>query len=298
MNERKRQVVLQAQKLFVEKGYQATSIQEILEKGNVSKGTFYNYFPSKSELLKDVFRIMYEKLIKELNELMIGQNRSDTEVFVKQIELMILFNRRNNLSILIEEIFSSSEKDLKDFLLKKQMFQIKWIYHRFVDIYGEEKEPYLLDCAIMFQGIIQKVFHYNYIVKKNHLDHHLVARYCVDRIKTLVDDVAKSHAQLLTPDNLNAWLPGRTNQEEEDIMQQLNHATVELRKAILTKVTKQDEQITFIKLVDFIKEEILQKQPTRKFLLESALLSLRQSEMVRQTKEFVKLEKLVQSIKQ
>jgi AcrR family transcriptional regulator len=40
-----------ARSLFEVKGYEATSIDEIAELANVSRGTFFNYFPTKDSLL-------------------------------------------------------------------------------------------------------------------------------------------------------------------------------------------------------------------------------------------------------
>ena len=42
MNDRKLHVVNMAHQLFIEKGFQATSIQDILDYSGISKGTFYN----------------------------------------------------------------------------------------------------------------------------------------------------------------------------------------------------------------------------------------------------------------
>ncbi len=56
MNNRKQQVVKNAHHLFfVEKGFQAISIQDIIDYSGISKGTFYNYFSSKNELLTSCF---------------------------------------------------------------------------------------------------------------------------------------------------------------------------------------------------------------------------------------------------
>ncbi|WP_052137929.1 TetR/AcrR family transcriptional regulator [Heyndrickxia ginsengihumi] len=47
MNDRKQHVMNIARQLFVNNGFQTTSIQEIIEQSGISKGTFYNYFSSK-----------------------------------------------------------------------------------------------------------------------------------------------------------------------------------------------------------------------------------------------------------
>jgi AcrR family transcriptional regulator len=51
-----------AQTLFVEKGYESTSVDDIVQRMGVAKGLFYYYFDSKEELLA----IMAERLIDEI----------------------------------------------------------------------------------------------------------------------------------------------------------------------------------------------------------------------------------------
>jgi len=45
-----------ATRLFVEKGYAATRVEEVAAQANVSKGTLFLYYPSKEALLKAVVR--------------------------------------------------------------------------------------------------------------------------------------------------------------------------------------------------------------------------------------------------
>ena len=97
MYERKQQVIKNAHQLFIEKGYQATSIQEILDCSGISKGTFYNYFSSKSELLKAVFISINRNFEKERNELLIGKNLDDFEVFIEQVQLLMHSYKRNRM---------------------------------------------------------------------------------------------------------------------------------------------------------------------------------------------------------
>ena len=52
--ERKKEILLTARKLFVEKGYEQTSINDILKIVDIAKGTFYYYFSSKDEVLQAI----------------------------------------------------------------------------------------------------------------------------------------------------------------------------------------------------------------------------------------------------
>ena len=54
--ERRDQIIEAAEKLFYEKGYEQTSVQDVLDALSLSKGGFYHYFESKIELLEAVCR--------------------------------------------------------------------------------------------------------------------------------------------------------------------------------------------------------------------------------------------------
>jgi len=43
-----------ARKLFAEHGYEATTVEQITKQANVAKGTFFNYFGSKEDILCDM----------------------------------------------------------------------------------------------------------------------------------------------------------------------------------------------------------------------------------------------------
>ncbi|WP_309123392.1 FAD-dependent oxidoreductase [Paenibacillus sp.] len=51
---KRRRVIETAVRLFVERGYEHVSVDEIIQTANISKGTFYHYFESKEELLAEL----------------------------------------------------------------------------------------------------------------------------------------------------------------------------------------------------------------------------------------------------
>jgi AcrR family transcriptional regulator len=50
-----RRLLAVATKLFAERGYERTSVQEIVDLAGVTKGALYHYFDSKDELLHEVY---------------------------------------------------------------------------------------------------------------------------------------------------------------------------------------------------------------------------------------------------
>lgn len=60
--ERKKEIIRTAQKLFIEKGFAETKVSEIVKSINVSQGVFYYYFSSKDEIIDEII----DKYIKQL----------------------------------------------------------------------------------------------------------------------------------------------------------------------------------------------------------------------------------------
>ncbi len=59
--EQRKQDLLQiAYKMFLSKGYEDTSVDEIIEAAGIAKGTYYYYFKSKEEMLEEVIGMMID----------------------------------------------------------------------------------------------------------------------------------------------------------------------------------------------------------------------------------------------
>jgi AcrR family transcriptional regulator len=56
-----------AETLFVQKGYDATTVNDILDKVEIGKGTFYHYFKSKEDVMDGVIRRMVESVSDQAN---------------------------------------------------------------------------------------------------------------------------------------------------------------------------------------------------------------------------------------
>ncbi|MEH7106513.1 TetR/AcrR family transcriptional regulator [Bacillus sp. JJ1764] len=290
MNERKMRVVEAAHRLFIEKGIHATSIQEIIDHSGISKGTFYNYFSSKNELLIAIFKMTYAEFSKQQDELLIGQDPSDIEIFTKQIEVQLKTNHKRKLISLFEEVMVSNDADLKEYLQRIRLNNIRWIYQRLMDLFGEEKKAVLLDCAIMFIGMLRENLQFNRMTNKSNFSPIKVVRYSVKRLVDLVEGAADSNEQLLDPDVLEIWFPD-CKKPMHGYKKKLHKSLSALRNFLNEQ--KEPKPNKFVELLDFIEEEFMDSKSPRPFIIESALLSLNTIQDTTWQTELRQLEQLI-----
>ena len=92
-NEKRQLIIDVALKLFANHGYSSTSISQIAENANISKGLLYNYFKSKEELLNAII----SKTIAEMMS-MIDPNNDNIISDEEALDFFDLFfsSMRNN----------------------------------------------------------------------------------------------------------------------------------------------------------------------------------------------------------
>ena len=274
MNDRKKHVIKTAHQLFIEKGYQATSVQDILENSGISKGTFYNYFSSKSELVIAIFKNLQEEVQKERNELLVGHDPKNIDIFIKQLSVHMKNNRKNKLFFLFSEVFASKDSEIIQFLKRQEFIEIHWLYHRLIDIFGIEKKACLFDSTIMFINMLQQTSRFYYLDKKEENNPTPIIRFCMNRLVKIVEELSESGEQLLNPSILEQFLPDSST-NYENIKEQLKKAHLLLMTDIRNKINDETKRTQYWEMVDFVQDELMYSSSPRKYIIENVLQFLR-----------------------
>lgn len=112
MNKTKRKIFETSMKLFAEKGYDATSIEEITATVGVAKGTLYYHFSSKEE----IFNFLVEegmKLLKNSIEIKTSKlnNYIDKIKAIVLIQIKIVVKYENFITILLSQLWGKEERN-------------------------------------------------------------------------------------------------------------------------------------------------------------------------------------------
>lgn len=267
MNKKKQQIIEAAQTLFIKKGFSVTSIQDILDAANISKGTFYNYFSSKTECLMAILSFIKDEVIYNRQQLALGKSDSDRHVFVKQIAARFHIDKKHNLMALFASLTSSdtAHQELKNFLSQQYLEEVTWMAERICEVFGEERRKQSYDDAITCFGTI-----------------HLTSKVLMDIGKTEVsieDTIYFSLRKIEKTDSQEPFLKEdyflpyqqKKNTEDKNIKKQLQQALTDLD----TSVQKlKNKKLAYYQ--KFLLEQIESNKPDF-FLMESVISSYQNS---------------------
>ncbi len=111
MNKTKRKIFETSMKLFAEKGYDATSIEEITSIVGVAKGTLYYHFSSKEE----IFNFLIDEGMKLLqNSITIKTSQKSSSIdklkSILLIQLKILYKYEDFITIIVSQMWGHDQR--------------------------------------------------------------------------------------------------------------------------------------------------------------------------------------------
>jgi len=251
MNKRQRSIVEHALKLFLEKGIRHTSVQDIIDRASISKGTFYNYFSSKNECVSALLEQIREEASITRSEMLSGKDAKDRDVLIEQITVLMKLNEKRGMSTIYEELIYSGDQELKRLVLKHRISECEWLAERLVDVYGEELRPYAFEGAVIFYGMLQQLLFTRKLIDGHLHDRRTVASSVFHYMKYIIHSLIHEDTALLTPEQLG-MLKGNLEAnpiQKNDVIEELRDLLAEselsdaqrdLTQALLTELERVD----------------------------------------------------------
>jgi AcrR family transcriptional regulator len=111
------EIVTIARELFWKHGFKRVTIEEICQKANVSKMTFYRFYLNKMELAKAVFDMVIDKSIADFHELL--NNDLPTSEKIRSM-LLMKFEGTNDISKeFLMDFYSNPELEVSAYIQRR-----------------------------------------------------------------------------------------------------------------------------------------------------------------------------------
>ncbi|ADQ14325.1 TetR/AcrR family transcriptional regulator [Halanaerobium hydrogeniformans] len=125
---RRNTILREAEKLFIEEGFEKATVKEIAERAGVAKGTFYYYFDTKEDIINALLGKRYNHTEKKAQHILESDKYSPLEKLEKVI-LRLIFTRQGNFKVY--EFFKIDEN--AKFMKKRN----KEFWNKFIPVFTE-----------------------------------------------------------------------------------------------------------------------------------------------------------------
>lgn len=144
-NRRKQELLEIAYNSFLTKGYEKTSVDDIIKQANIAKGTYYYYFKSKEVMLEEVINMMINEEVEKAKQVL------NMPISIPEKLVCIITSLRPK----------TDEIEIQNVLNKKEnLFMHEKINERVIN----EAVPLLEE--VVNEGIKEKIFDCNFIKER------------------------------------------------------------------------------------------------------------------------------------
>ena len=158
-DERKDEIINACEELYKTKSFKEITLKDISEKTTFSRPSIYNYFQTKEEIFLALLKREYERLLKDLEDIYVKNDKLEKQEFAKQIALSIE-KREQLLKLLSMNLYDMEENSRMEQLVdfKKSygetLKSIKKLLDKFFkNMNEEEKEKFIFSFFPLMYGI-------------------------------------------------------------------------------------------------------------------------------------------------
>ncbi len=264
MEDRRHDVMEVAQRLFLEKGFSQTSVQDIIEQANISKGTFYNYFSSKNDCLIAILKYAQKEAFARRAQLYENASQDSKALFANQIVIRMQVNKEQNLLPLLGFVFHSKDQELRQFAKAYHLHEIAWLSRRIIDLYGENVRLYAVDCAVFILGLTQQ---YNlvwsfYVTEE--INTKALIEFVLEKIDPYIEHLVRSK---------NSFVHTELYERVFQVWQTYDEPKVELTTLLQRFYESYKDDPKVAQFVEFLQEEKMRKKP-RTYIIKTILGSI------------------------
>lgn len=253
MDSKKQHIMKHALHIFIEKGIEYSSVQDILEKADISRGTFYKFFESKEQCLAEIISQIHLKIRDELKEKLIGKSIHDKVVFQEQLVLYLELVNNYHLYDLGHMIRQGHDMSFRRMAFQEELSNIHWMADRIVEVYGDDVKHYSQEAMILYYGLLQTIT-IKYKMDKQIMNAKKTILITMGYLELILKEMKQSNQSLFVYEESNEFI----KMEKQSLIEELD-------KAYNNDVTEENEDDR--DLILSIKEEMEREQPRKAVVL-------------------------------
>ncbi|MCJ2148436.1 MULTISPECIES: TetR/AcrR family transcriptional regulator [Bacillus] len=263
MTEKEEKIIKAGLHLFAKNGFASTTIQDIANECNISKGAFYLHFKSKEALLLAIIKYYIDRTMENM-KIIQQKNFPPKETFKEQIAYQFSESKehRDFILVMISEHSIPENSKIEEYFKNVSQKFHETYQNALSAAYGDIVKPYLSDLSVIVQGIVQS-YQNLFIFNELDIDFYELADFIMRRIDDMIDGMVQNGEQPI--------LAGRTYSYYRNAGNTADKHTIlrELEDAKRQPALPEDILIT----LDVIEEE-LRKDSPRTPVLQGMLTNL------------------------
>jgi len=269
MTEKEEKIIKAGLHLFAKNGFASTTIQDIANECNISKGAFYLHFKSKEALLLAIIKYYIDRMMENM-KIIQQKNFPPKETFKEQIAYQFSESKehRDFILVMISEHSIPENSKIEEYFKNVSQKFHETYHYALSAAYGDIVKPYLSDLSVIVQGIVQS-YQNLFIFNELDIDFYELADFIMRRIDDMIDGMVQNGEQpILAGRTYSYYLNAGNTADKHTILRELEDAK---RQPELSE----DILIT----LDVIEEE-LRKDSPRAPVLQGMLTNLQHQDNV------------------
>lgn len=252
MDTKKQHIMKHALHIFIEKGIEHSSVQDILEKADISRGTFYKFFDSKEKCLAEIICQIHLKIRDELQLKLIGKSIHDKEVLQEQLILYLELVNNYHLYDLGHMIRQDHDMSFRKIVFQEEVRNIQWMADRIVEVFGDDIKSYSHEAMILYYGLLQTIT-VKYKIDNQVMNAKKTITLTMRYLEIILHEMKQTKQSLFVYEVSNDFI----KKEKQALIEELDKAC--------KNVTKDGEDDR--DLIDSIKEEMKLEHPRKAVVL-------------------------------
>ncbi|MFC5470848.1 TetR/AcrR family transcriptional regulator [Cohnella suwonensis] len=194
----KQTIMESAMRFFSEKGYDGTSIQEIADDCRIAKGSLYKFFPSKEDLLLEIYLTQVNKLHDKLDAIRRDKALDPRDAFIREIECNFEFFFENKFIMREFKTLSSTSSKIGPYLHRMRSGLIESSKNGLLQYAGKDLEPNIWELVCVLNGITKEFIHL-VVFDNKPLNVRDLSAFIADRIDSLANDIRTNKRVTVVP---------------------------------------------------------------------------------------------------